>query len=469
MKKTIKILSLIVSLTLLLLSASACADPPGKQPDDGTTDPPASSDGNTTDEKDPTDAELPVANDPILADLNGDGTDDTISITFDNEEKSSATIKVINGKDGTELLSDTLTVGSHSHKIGAYYLKVGKSGEPNELVYWNYILPDDRLVFSGSVFHFGMDGKVEYRINEFKTFDIGQNASIESGNIPFGVIIDKLNENIMADCLQYNAYLLLDNQGDTLSVSTKDNMLTPTALTFTLEDFIKTNEGDTPPKDPDDDMDPPSTENTEMAIEEGFRVIATQTLRIPVTEGKVKINRTARLAALQNDKGETALYLDVLGADNTLMASVTWKGYYQLFLTDDGTLILFRIAASPASQRGTAVCQLFTVSDTKISGYDVIELDTPQINLIPGEGTVLNFSYGSPAAEAMYEAHFTDFFYRLEDELGERGMAYMIADNYLDPTSPALYSDTDKVSVPNFEDKAIADKYTWGYAIGLFK
>ena len=140
----------------------------------------------------------------------------------------------------------------------------------------------------------------------------------------------------------------------------------------------------------------------------------------------------------------------------------------QLFINDEGTLILFQIIVSPASLRGTAICRLFGVSDVKLSGYDVIELDTPQINSIPGEGSSFQFSYGSPAATAMYEAHFTNFVYGLQDELGARGSVYMIADCYWNPACPALYSDTEQVAVPNFEDKTVADKYTWDYATGLF-
>lgn len=477
MKRTIKILSLILSLTLLLLSASACADPPDNLPDNGgMTTPPADNGGTTTDtedpsdtdtEKDPTDTETekdppPEENSAILADLNGDGTNDTITITYDNEEKSSATIKVINGKDQAELWSDTLALGSH--KIGAYYLKVGKSGEPNELVFWNYILREDQLVFAGSIFDFDMYGMIDYRKNESKMFDVGPQASIESGNIPFGVIIDMINENIMADCLQYSAYLLLDNQKDALALSTKDNMLTPTALTFTLENFTSGG-NDTLPDTPE-----PPADKTEMAIEAGYTVISTKNLSIPVWEKGATVNHTARLAALRKDNGEQALYLDVLAQDNTVMASITWKGYYQLLLTDEGQLILFRIAASPASQRGTVVYQYYELSDTQISGYDVIELETPQINLIPGKGKSLNFTLSSPTAS---ELHFTDLMYgyryALEDAMDDGQKVYLIADSYLEPKNPVLYSDTEKTPAPDFENKAIADKYTLDYAMGLYE
>jgi len=227
----------------------------------------------------------------------------------------------------------------------------------------------------------------------------------------------------------------------------------------------------TSPKNPDTSIVEPEQAPV-MAIEDGYTVVAEQNINLLVTENREKINHTARVAVLQSESGENALYLDVLTADNQIMASVIWKGYYQLFVNDEGILMLLRLWMSPITQRGTAVYQFFTVSDRKIANYDVVELETPEINPVPGEGMQINFAVGSPAQTARFELPFTDFMYRYRDalEVDEKdGEAiYFVADSYLHPDTPVLYPDADKVPFPDLRKKEIADKYTWEYASGLF-
>ena len=66
-----------------------------------------------------------------------------------------------------------------------------------------------------------------------------------------------------------------------------------------------------------------------------------------------------------------------------------------------------------------------------------------------------------------------DFTYAFRDELmnqsDEGHDVYLIADNYLNPTEPKVYSDKQKMPVPNFEDKSIVEKYELEYAIRLFE
>ena len=247
-------------------------------------------------------------------------------------------------------------------------------------------------------------------------------------------------------------------------------MLTPSKLEFTLEYFAKQNDGDDSTTDPSDNNNQASSE---MAIEEGYTVIATETLTIPVTVDKVKINHTARVAALRNTEGQNALYFDVLSADNKVLTSLTWKGCYQLFLNSEGVLILMRTMITPTTQNGTVLYQLFDVSDMKYSNYDVIELEIPQINSVPGEGESLSFSVGSDAAMAMYEARFENlmhgFQYTLEGEVKAGREVYMIAECYLNPETPTVYSDKAKTPFPNFEEKEIVEKYTLSYAASLFE
>ena len=211
----------------------------------------------------------------------------------------------------------------------------------------------------------------------------------------------------------------------------------------------------------------------EMAIESGYVVTETTNINILVTEDKVKTSHTARVAALQNENGENALYLDVLTEDGQVMTSITWKGYYQMFVREDGLIVLMRLWMSPVTQRCTGIYQFFDVSDSKLSGYDVVELEIPEINAVPGEGKTINFAVRSPSEAARYELTFTDFIYSYQAEFDEDTLdgksIYLIADSYLNPDKPVVYSDTDKVEFPNLEDKEIADKYTWEYASALFE
>lgn len=48
---------------------------------------------------------------------------------------------------------------------------------------------------------------------------------------------EEINENIQASRSYYDGYLLLDSQGDSLFVSTADNMLAPTDFMFELDNL----------------------------------------------------------------------------------------------------------------------------------------------------------------------------------------------------------------------------------------
>lgn len=471
MKNIVKMLSLVLISTLLLLVITACVNNFHNDESSNLVDTNKDTEKAGSQSTDETDKDPSEITEHILADLNGDGTEDKILIEFGNKENTIATIKIFDGTNNTELMSESLSLGAN--KVGAYYLKAGKNNYPDEIVMWHYAYLDNgKLEFHCSSFTFEPNGKKMYGIQESKVFDIGPNASIASGNIPFGALIDTINENIRANDAEYNAYLLLDNQGETILASTEDNLLAPSELSFTLEHFANQSEGN-----PGDNTDWPDNNNshssTEMVIEEGYTVISSNTLTVPVTIDKVKVNHTARVAALRNAEGNNALYLDVLSADNKVITSITWKGCYQLFINDEGVLILLRLSILPANQRGTISYVLYEISDTKFSNYDIIELESPQINPVAGEGKNLTFAVGSPAALGMYEYHFLDFAYSFQDalkrEIKDGHDIYMIADCYLNPTTPTVYSDTEKVPSPDFEDKNIIDKYTLTYAASLFE
>lgn len=280
---------------------------------------------------------------------------------------------------------------------------------------------------------------------------------------------DKGDDTRSSDIETKQEQLFVDS--NTVSDTNSD---TDTSTDTDTDADIDTDEDTDMDTDTDTDTDTDMSQRTsEMMIEDGYSIVASTTFTIPVTQDKVKTEHTARLAALKKDNGENALYLDVLSEDNTVLDSITWKGFYQLFIKSNGALILMRLSVSPMTQRGTAVCQLFEVSDSKISGYDVIKLESPKINLVAGEGESLTFTVGSEAAVAMYKYHYLNFVsgfqYELEGEVKAGREVYMLAECYLEPSTPTVYSDLAKMPFPDFEDKEIVEKYTFSYAAGLFE
>ena len=248
MKQRLKLLSLVLTL-FLICTLFSCANSTDENPSKETSlfgqdniDFTRETSSNETEEQ-PSDntGEQQIKKQAIFADLNHDGTDDKILITYDDEQKSSATIKVVSGKDDSELMSDTLKLDAN--KVGAYYLQKGKGNERDRLVFWHYgYLESGKLAFNYSVFSYEPDGKIIYGDRGGKTFDVSYDAAIASGHQVFLVMIKEINENIQTSRSIFDCYLLLDNQGDSLLISTAENMLTPTDLMFELEDFaVETN------------------------------------------------------------------------------------------------------------------------------------------------------------------------------------------------------------------------------------
>lgn len=227
--KRIKLVLLLFACSIIFLATTACANEETETLN-GTESTNDMKKIETTQQPSDT-TEPPDEAKPILADLNHDGTDDKIVITYDDEQKSSATITVVNGKDDSELMSDTLKLDAN--KIGAYYLQLGKGNERDRLVFWHYgYLESGKLAFNYSVFSYEPDGKTIYGDRGGKTFDVSFDAAIASGNNVFLVMREEINENIQASRSHYDGYLLLDNQGDSILISTAEKMLAPTDLMF---------------------------------------------------------------------------------------------------------------------------------------------------------------------------------------------------------------------------------------------
>lgn len=231
-RNIVKLISIILVITQAIFVFYSCAkkntpvNPDGSSTEAQTT--PKSVD--TTDQ--------PNEESPILADLNNDGTDDKITIKYDNENKTSATIVITNGADNSQLMSDTLIL--NENRIGAYYLKKGKQNEPDQLVLWYYshLMDNARLSFTYMVFSYDKNGKIKNSAYGDKTFGIGVNDNIEAEDIVFQTMLETINEHTQPTFL-YTGYLLLDNQGDKITFSTAENLLEPQKLTFHLSNFAK--------------------------------------------------------------------------------------------------------------------------------------------------------------------------------------------------------------------------------------
>ena len=484
MNKYLKLIALLVVFSLLMIALIACDsdtdihnnENTNDNTDDNNNEEPAFNSGESdSDDTLPGEDDEQLSESPVFADLDNDGTDEEIFIRYTDEQKTSVTIMITSGKDGTVYMDEVFSL--NDSKKGGYYLKLGKNGSYDEIVRWTYwIQGKEEVIFQYDVFTFLTDGTEKPVDSQSYKFKIGEADNIGAGNAVLERMLNMLNEHILPS-LSYSTYLLADNRGQELMISTVENMLESERVTYRLEDFIggdpegSGNEttGET------ENTEPPIVDGStpEMQIEDGFVVLSTESISILVTENYSEKVHTARVAALKNENGEHALYCDVLADDNKILSSVTWKGYYQLFVNNDGLLILMRVAVYPLTNRGTAVYQLFEVSDRKVSGYDVIELESPQINPVAGEGKSVNFTVGTPASTAQYKRLFMDFIYAFQDgiqrEADEGHEVYLIADNYLNPNEPKVYSDKQKMPVPDFEDKSIVEKYEWEYATGLFE
>ena len=391
MNKYLKLIELLMVFSLLLTAFVACDSDAGNNNNDESS---FNNDESNSDDTLPDENNNQLSASPILADLDNDGTDDEILIAYTDEQKTSAIIKITSGKDGTEYMNEVFSL--NASKKGGYHLKLGKNGCYDEIVRWTYWdQGNEEVIFQYDIFTFLADGTEKPLDGQSYKFKIGANDNIGAGNAILESMLNMLNEHILPS-ISYSTFLLADNRGQEILISTADNMLESERLTYRLEDFISGDpeDSDNETTDQTENTDPPVVDGSmpEMQIADGFTVLTTENLSILVTEDHSKKMHVARVAALKNENGEHALYFDVLANDNKILSSVTWKGYYQLFVNNDGLLILMRISVSPTTQRGTALYQLYEVSDSKISGYDVVELEAAQINAVAGEGKTINFT-----------------------------------------------------------------------------
>lgn len=153
---------------------------------------------------------------------------------------------------------------------------------------------------------------------------------------------------------------------------------------------------------------------------------------------------------------------------NSITYSVSNTGIYVIYIIKLGYISFVVNANVNSTAIGVCKCNNFFVKLIYI-----IDLETPEINALGEKGKQINFAVGSPREDARFEMLFDDFLQTYQAEFDEDTLdgksIYLIADSYLNPDKPVVYSDTDKVEFPNLEDKEIADKYTWEYASALFE
>ena len=233
MNKYLKLIALLMVFSLLLTAFLACdGDTDSKDNDESSFNNDESNLGDTL--SDETNKQ-PSAS-PILADLDNDGTDDEILIAYTDEQKTSAAIRVTSGKNGTEYMNEVFSLDFP--KKGGYYLKLGKNGSYDEMVRWSYWdQGNEQVIFQYDVFTFLADGTEKPLDGQSYKFKIGANDNIGAGNAVLERMLNMLNEHIMPS-FSYSTYLLADNRGNELLISTAEELLYSERLTYRLEDFI---------------------------------------------------------------------------------------------------------------------------------------------------------------------------------------------------------------------------------------
>ena len=113
-------------------------------------------------------------------------------------------------------------------------MRRGKNNNNDELLYWNYLIIDgSRLVFKYEVYSFDSNGEKKYRKHEAKTFDLGSDAMISSESIVFSILQSTLN-SFLVSYYSYDVFVLIENRGEGIVVSTVDNVIQPVELNLDL-------------------------------------------------------------------------------------------------------------------------------------------------------------------------------------------------------------------------------------------
>ena len=243
------------------------------------------------------------------------------------------------------------------------------------------------------------------------------------------------------------------------SVQTADpDATTPPAVTTTP---VATTE-----QKPDELPDP---DYPEWVANDGYEVVSSAHTAVLVTEDGAKKEYPARIMILKNESKTPAMYFDVIASDNTVLCSNIWRGYCQMYMNNEGILIVYQVVIS-ANNSGNGSYKLYEISDRK-AGHDIVELDHPEINALAEEGCSVKIAIGSEHVLDIYKLQYKELGFRLEEELRghKEKKVYLIADSYLDTAHPVTYSYDEKTPAPDFEDNNIRNKYELEYVFGLYE
>jgi len=227
-------------------------------------------------------------------------------------------------------------------------------------------------------------------------------------------------------------------------------------------------------KDPGKNENEGTSDNNEnvtppdMQIPEGYTVLSSKDLTLKITYKNNPPEHKSRIAALKNEAGEQALYLDVISKDNEIILTKVFQGYYQLFVCDEDrtfSIVQLSIKSTDDGDRATIMCGRHQISDKVISSTGIEAIETPKFQSMTSYGAIYrtaSFYFASPSerdsASNNVEMVCRDIYNEFKQIASKY---YMLADNFSDPSSPKLYTQDDKVPVPDITQAPIRIKYEY--------
>lgn len=204
----------------------------------------------------------------------------------------------------------------------------------------------------------------------------------------------------------------------------------------------------------------------DMQIPEGYTVLSSKDLTLQITYKDNPPAHKARIAALKNEAGEQALYLDVISKDNEIILTKVFQGFYQLFVCDEDrtfSIVQLSIKSTDGGDRATIMCGRHEISDQVISSTGISTNETPKFQSMTSYGAIYrtaSFYFASPS-DRDYARNYVEMVSRdISNEFKQiASKYYMLADNFSDPSSPKLYTQDDKVPVPDITQAPIRFKY----------
>ena len=208
----------------------------------------------------------------------------------------------------------------------------------------------------------------------------------------------------------------------------------------------------------------------DMEIPEGYTVLSSKELTLPVTQKEQTTDHKARIAAIKTENGENALYLDVISNENTILTTKVLNGYYQLFVADNGVLFLVKLSVTDS--------QFGKQARLEYGYYEISDYDWEKLETTPNENPKFKHLYSSPISwQSFYfdspmqldnaRGKCESLCANLRNELKQISSYYMLADNISDTTAPKLYTQDDKIPAPDATNASEMFKYQFDSFVEL--